>query len=141
MTQNRRLLRSAVILSAGMFFFGLVGISESLGAVAALTRTHSGGGVTVKVTYLSPQGSEGPRFEVVLDTHSVDLDAYDLKGLSLLRDERGKAYQPTQVENKGGGHHREITLGFPQLPSSPRRLELVIKDIAGVKERVFRWEF
>ena len=129
-----RLLLSTVIL------IGLFGVARSYGAAAGLTRTHSGGGVTAKVTYLNPEDAEGPRFQVVLDTHSVDLDAFDLKNLSLLRDEAGENYQPTQVENKGGGHHREATLAFPKPATAATRLELVIKDIAGVKERSFRWE-
>lgn len=120
---------------------GLFGIGQSFGATApGLTRTHSGGGVTVKVTYLNPEGPEGPRFQVVLDTHSVDLDAFDLKNVSVLQDDAGKDYQPTQMENKGGGHHREVTLAFPKPTTMAKRLELVIKDIAGVKERSFRWE-
>ena len=128
------------LLGATMLI-GLFGAGESFGAAApGLARTNSGGGVTAKVTYLNPGGPEGPRFQVVLDTHSVDLDAFDLKNLSLLRDEAGKTYQPTQMENKGGGHHREVTLAFPKSASGAKRLELVIKEIAGVKERSFRWE-
>src|SRR5262249_19740168 len=106
----------------------------------ALTRTHSGGGVTVKVTYLNPQGTEDARFEISLDTHSVDLDSYNLKALSSLRDSTGKTYQPTKVENKGSGHHRQFVLVFPKPASGSSRLELVIKDIAGVKERSFVWD-
>ena len=128
------------LLGATMLI-GLFGAGESFGAAApGLARTNSGGGVTAKVTYLNPGGPEGPRFQVVLDTHSVDLDAFDLKNVSVLRDDAGKDYQPTQLENKGGGHHREVTLAFPKSASGVKRLELVIKDIAGVKERSFRWE-
>jgi hypothetical protein len=120
---------------------GLIGAAQGFGAAAPqLARTNSGGGVTVKATYLNPEGPEGPRFQVVLDTHSVDLDAIDIKNISVLRDEGGKSYQPTQVENKGGGHHREVTLAFPKSAIGAKRLELVLKDIAGVKERSFRWE-
>lgn len=106
-----------------------------------LVRTHTGGGVTVKVTYLNPQGPDGPLFQVVLDTHSVDLDGYDLKSLSALRDHAGKVYSPAKAESKGGGHHRQVTLYFPEAVSQAKFLEVVIRDIAGVKERVFRWEF
>jgi len=94
----------------------------------------------VKVTYLNPEAKDEARFQVMLDTHSVDLDSYDLKVLSLLRDETGKEYQPAQIENKGGGHHREVVLSFPKPPPGNKRLELVTKGIAGVKERVFRWD-
>ncbi|MBI2347689.1 MAG: hypothetical protein HYV05_03435 [Deltaproteobacteria bacterium] len=137
----RRMKSQALLSLIGVILVGLSGTGQSFGAAAsALTRTNSGGGVTAKVTYLNPEGLEGPRFQVVLDTHSVDLDAFDLKNVSVLRDDAGKDYQPTQMENKGGGHHREVTLAFPKSASGSKRLELVIKNIAGVKERSFRWE-
>ena len=133
--------RFGFVLLKGLFLLGLFGLSEGFGAAApGLTRTHTGGGVTVKVTYLNPKETESVRFEVVLDTHSVNLDGYDLKVLSVLRDEMGKEYQPTQVENKGSGHHREIILIFPKSSSGAKRLDLVIKDIAKVKERSFSWD-
>jgi hypothetical protein len=47
--------------------------------------------------------------------------------------------QPS-VENKGSGHHREITVSFAKVATGTKRVELVIKDIAGVKERIFRWD-
>jgi hypothetical protein len=129
------------VFAGGLFLLGLSLAAESLAAAAAsLTRTHSGGGVTTKVTYLNPEVTNEARFQVVLDTHSVDLDGYDLKNLSLLRDNAGKSYEPAQVENKGSGHHREIILTFPKAAPGRKRLELVIKDIAGVKERSFIWD-
>ena len=124
----------------GLFLFTLLLVAQSLAAEPAPTRTHSGGGVTVKVTYLNPQGTEDARFEITLDTHSVDLDSYDLKALSSLRDGAGRAYQPSNVENKGSGHHRQVVLGFPKPAPGSSRIELVIKDIAGIKERSFVWE-
>ena len=95
----------------------------------------------MKVIYLNPDATDEPRFQVVLDTHSVNLDAYDLKSIAVLRDDTGKAYASTGVESKGSGHHREATVSFSKLSSDAKRVELVIKDIAGVKERVFRWNF
>jgi hypothetical protein len=130
-----------LVLLAGLFLAGLLGINETFAATAShTTRTDTGGGVTVKVTYLNPQGTEDARFEISLDTHSVDLDSYDLKALSSLRDDAGKVYQPTKVENKGSGHHRQLVLVFPKPAPGNKRLELVIKDIAGVKERSFVWD-
>jgi len=56
-----------------------------------------------------------------------------------MRDDTGLTMAPTSAENKGSGHHREIILTFPR-PSTERKwLELMIKDIAGVKECVYRW--
>jgi hypothetical protein len=124
-----------------LFLAGLLGHGESFGAVAShTTRTVSGGGVTVTVTYLDPKTSNDLRFQVVLDTHSVNLDGYDLKAITVLRDDTGKSYLPTEVENKGSGHHREVTVIFPKVSSEANRLEIVIKDIAGMKERTFNWD-
>ena len=131
---------SIAVFVVALFLVGLFGIAKSFGAAAGLARSHSGGGVTVKVTYVDPQAADELRFEVVLDTHSVNLDGYDLKALSQLRYKAGKTYEPTKIESKGSGHHREIVLGFPKPSPEAKRLELVIRDIAGVKERTFRWD-
>jgi len=142
MAHNIRASKTPMVLLGELFLLLLLMVGEGSAASApGQTRTHSGGGVTVKVTYLNPQAADGARFEVVLDTHSANLDAYDLKALSILRDEAGKGYEATQAEDKGSGHHRQITLVFPKPPSGIKRLDLLIRDIAGVKERVFRWEF
>jgi hypothetical protein len=132
---------SVILFVGGVFLFSLFETTVSLGAyVGGLTQTQSGGGVTVKVTYLNPKASDDVRFEVILDIHSGNLDGYDLKNLSLLRDEAGKTYEVAKTENKGSGHHREIVLSFPKPSPETKRLELVIKDIAEVKERTFRWD-
>ena len=124
----------------GLLLFTLLSTAQSSAVNPALTRIHSGGGVTAKVTYLNPEGTEDTRFEISLDTHSVNLDNYDLKALSLLRDDAGKVYQPNRIENKGSGHHRQLVLVFPKATQGSKRLELLIKDIAGVKERSFVWD-
>jgi len=131
--------KSIVFLSV-LCLMGLLRIGESFGATAAGTaQTVSGGGVTAKVTYLNPGSNDNLLFQVVLDTHSVGLDGYDLKSITVLRDETGKSYPPAGAENKGGGHHRKITLSFPKVSPEAKSLEMVIKDVAGVKERSFRW--
>jgi len=128
-------------VAISLLFPALLGIGKSLAATAGgITRSNSGGGVTVNVTYPHSQKPGEARFDVVLDTHSVSLDGYDLTELSLLRDGSGTTYKPSRVENKGSGHHRETAVVFPVDFSSVKRLELVIRDIAGIKERTFLWE-
>ena len=102
-------------------------------------QTVSGGGVTVKVAAKQLKIGESPRFEIVLDTHTVALDGYDLKALAVLRDDNGNQWSPSKLENKGSGHHRSVALTFPKLPAGVKILELAIKDIAGIKERKFQW--
>lgn len=132
-------MKALAILLAALVLTSLLGKAESFGASTNTTQTVSGGGVAANVTYLNPKSNNDPRFQVVLDTHSVALDGYDLKALSLLRDDTGKTYLPNAVENKGSGHHREVILTFPKVSLEAKRLEMVIKDVAGVKERTFRW--
>ncbi|MGE5306173.1 MAG: hypothetical protein ACM3TN_22935 [Alphaproteobacteria bacterium] len=134
-------MKTLTSVLAVLFLGGLILNVESFGAgTSDSTQSVSGGGVTVKVTYLNPKSSEPPRFSAALDTHSVNLDSYELKSLAFLRDEAGKVYRPTAVENKGSGHHREVVLTFPRISGAAKRMELVIKDVAGVKERTFRWD-
>jgi hypothetical protein len=98
-----------------------------------------GGGVTVDVTLLK-EGPGGPAFKVVLDTHSVNLDGYRFEEIVRLRDGRGGELSPTGVEgSEGSGHHREATVRFAWPDPKPRTLELVVKGVAGVPERLFQW--
>jgi hypothetical protein len=142
---------SSVREELSMKFFKLLLIMIALGfvmmsgktssaAASSATQTVAGGGVTVKATFLNPKDAADPRFQVVLDTHSVNLDAYDLKTTIVLRDDAGKSYAPVAVENKGSGHHREAIVSFPKISPESKRIELVIKDVAGVQERTFVWQ-
>jgi hypothetical protein len=133
---NARRLLLATFILAGLLAVG----GNALAAAASKdTQTVAGGGVTVAITYANPRAGEAPRFEVSLNTHSVELDGYDFKNLAVLRDEAGKSYAPTKVDNKGSGHHRQLALTFPKISEGAKRIEVIIKDIAGVKERTFRW--
>ena len=112
---------------------------------SAATQTNEGGQVTVKATWQGP--SAGPVFTVVMDTHAVDLDGYDLKQLAALRIDGGREVQPAGWDAPKGGHHREGTLTFPVtaadgrplIGSDTRTIELIIRDVAGVRERDLRW--
>lgn len=83
-------------------------------------------------------------FNVTLDTHSVDLDVYDLSNLATLRDSHGRQFKATSWQAPKGGHHRSGTLGFKSdqylLQQDTTYIELLIKDVAKVPERVLRWE-
>ena len=75
-----------------------------------------------------------------MNTHSVEL-ADEMTKVSILRDDSGNEYKPTAWEGAGpGGHHREGKLKFAAMTTQPKYIELVIKDLAKVAERSFRWE-
>jgi hypothetical protein len=98
-----------------------------------------GGGITVKVELLKESG-DAAAFRVSLDTHSANLDVYEFGQIVRLRDARGDEVAPTAVEGvEGGGHHRSATVRFAWPEPRPKTLEVVVKGVADVPERVFRW--
>lgn len=108
------------------------------------TQRVEGGNVTVAVTWGG--SSADPIFDITLDTHSVDLDRIDLSQLAVLRVD-GLEVQPVSWDAPKGSHHRAGTLTFPATAPDGDALihlgtttvELVIRDVAGVPERVFQW--
>ncbi|MCZ7399188.1 MAG: hypothetical protein O8C62_05815 [Candidatus Methanoperedens sp.] len=96
-------------------------------------RENSEADIKISVTYL-PDITDATAFEIKVTAHK-DYDD-DFKKNSYLRDSSGKTYQPLSYEGEGG-HHASGTLRFPKIES--KRFELVIKDVAGVKERIFKW--
>ncbi len=96
-------------------------------------RENSEAGVQIKVTYL-PDITDATAFDIKVTAHKDYND--DFKNNSYLRDSSGKTFQPLSYEGEGG-HHASGTLRFPKIES--KRFELVIKDVAEVNERVFKW--
>lgn len=137
--------RSVAILSLAGLELGAAGFLGAQPIGVGETQTNRDGQVTVAVTWPGP--TAGPVFRVVLDTHSVDLDRYDLGALALVRGDQGSEVRPISWDAPLGGHHREGSLVFPDASSDGtpvvgpdiRTLELVIRDVGGVQERVFRW--
>lgn len=122
---------------------GLMGWSgEALAASAVqakLSQQVAGGGVTVIATLLKEQ-ADATAVKLVLDTHSVNLDGYKLDAIAALRDDAGKTYPVVAVEQaSGGGHHRQAVLQFGKVSAEAKTIELVVRDVAGVEERIFRW--
>ncbi len=106
---------------------------------AKLSQQVAGGGVTVIATLLKEQ-PDAMTIKLVLDTHSVNLDGYKFDGISMLRDDTGKTYPVEAVEQaSGGGHHRQAVLRFGKVAPEAKTIELIVKDVAGAKERTFRW--
>ncbi len=108
-----------------------------------LVQSNTGGSVTIDVEWVVVD--KAPLlFNVAMNTHSVDLDQYDLGELAVLRDDEGNEYQAISWDSTLGGHHRQGTLAFP-IPDSlsqgrVRYLEIVIRDVAGIQDRVLKWE-
>ncbi len=135
---------------SGMGSSGMKPSKEGAAASSLATQKNSGGGVTVEATLLNPKTiGEKISLQIKLDTHSVNLDQYDLSGISRLRDDEGKEFsKPTLEKPEGEGHHKGGILAFsnkdkdgkPIVTANTKYIELIVKDVAGVAERTFRWE-
>lgn len=116
-----------------------------------LLRVDMQGDVAVGVIFLNPQEEDQDylNFEVILDTHSVNLDEYNLGEITtLFIDDKIKITEGIkwQVES-GSGHH---ILGSIQVPRNNKGkiinyleadfTELEIKEIGEIASRKFRWE-
>ncbi len=104
-------------------------------------QINSEGSVEVEVTLVEiSDASDSWQFKIVLNTHSVELDQ-DLTKITLLVDDKGNEYQSLSWEGAPpGGHHREGILTFNSISPQPSSIELVVKDIDGIKERKFTWD-
>ncbi|MDR7480876.1 MAG: hypothetical protein QN203_00005, partial [Armatimonadota bacterium] len=86
-------------------------------------------------------------FFITLDTHAGDLSAYDFLKNAVLRNDRGQQVGPQQwIATTDGAHHRAGGLVFPRadpagraLDAEAKVLELVIRSLGGVPERILRW--
>lgn len=104
------------------------------------TKESEGGNVTVIVTPQELGTGKPAVFQIVFDTHSVNLDS-DVAQASALRDDQGNTYgTPAWKGDPPGGHHRKGTLSFPTPLKQIPAISLILKDIAGVQERTFVWK-
>lgn len=143
-------LVAAVIVFLAYFFFGTnkdTRESKTQNTGQQQQKTQGGfeakadeqGQVIVKITPLVLSGARW-RFNVVFDTHSVELDQ-DLVQIAELSDNRGNTYEPMAWEGaEPGGHHREGILVFKAINPMPSYVGLKIKNVGGVPERLFKWD-
>jgi hypothetical protein len=109
--------------------------------------------ITADYLRLDPAAGQGfdPQkqliFRVVVDAPGLNMSAWDLKGMLYLREEGGKEYgTPIWVPAAGNGTLSGVA-AFPRLDSrdqpvprlGARYIEVVIRDLRQVRERVFRW--
>lgn len=69
-----------------------------------------------------------------LNTHIVDLDQYKFDEIVVLRT-GDKEYKGRIASQEGSGHHRSAVVEFDN--PGTKEVEIAIKGVAGVKERVF----
>lgn len=112
--------------------------AASAGPAAADQQEHEAGAVTVTASWIAGTASA----TVALNTHSVDLDGFDLARLGQVRLDGGAWVAPTAWDAPKGGHHRSGTLVFGSLDAAAiaraRVIELEIRDV-GVPSHLLRW--
>ncbi len=131
------------------------------GLLGGLVRTDSLGNTPVAVAWLTPEYLRtSPQaglnfdpqryllFQIALYSRDLKMSAWDLKGMIYLRDGSSKEYgSPAWIPTD----HGERKAGLAAFPSRDARdkpvpargsksMEIVIRDLGGVKERAFRWE-
>lgn len=123
----------------------LASTGASPGATAAVAspevgarQQHEAGSVTVTASWIAGTSSA----LVEMDTHSVDLDGFDLKDLSRVRLDGGAWIDATAWDAPKGGHHRGGRLAFgsigPQAIASAAVIELEIRRVGA--DHLLRWE-
>jgi hypothetical protein len=112
---------------------------------ALVSVIDSQGAVTVEATPLNLDSpTEDLEFDVVLNTHSVDL-SMDLATLATLTTDTGITVQATTWDAPRGGHHVEGKLIFlatkddKPILEGATKLTLTIVDV-DAPSRVFEWE-
>ena len=133
-----------LVLAAAAAFFSVrvfdLDQSTNTTPIVWETKNDDQQNVTVAVTPfdLSPQSAEW-KFDIALNTHSVELDQ-DLTKISVLVDDQGKEHLPIRWEGPvPGGHHMEGVLVFAPIKPFPSYIEIKIRDIGSIAERSFKW--
>jgi len=126
------------MLSLAALIFAVI-VSTASHALAYKRQSSRENGVRVDVVPVQLVQGQSVRFEVRMNTHSVALDQ-DLAAVSVLKDDKGNAFQPTGWDGSPpGGHHRSGILTFPELEPDSDRVTLIIRSIGDVPERSFVW--
>lgn len=90
--------------------------------------------VSVEVT--PAVSGNGLQFDILLNTHSVDL-GFDLAEVSYI-ESNGRTYTPSSWSGSApGGHHRSGTLYFENIDTS-NGFKLIIENVAEI-DRIFEW--
>ncbi|HYF92973.1 MAG TPA: hypothetical protein VD969_12100 [Symbiobacteriaceae bacterium] len=137
--------------------------AENAPAGGALISRESGGNSAITVT-VRPTGDQvldqpgtGPDlsglkgrvlpFAITLDTHAGNIAKLDLNGRVFLRDAAGTELPAMVRQLSSSAHHTTHVAAFPKLDSrgkplgdpSQGRLQIVIREVGQMQERVLEW--
>lgn len=125
------LVLSIIVVLGSYFYISSQNNELSLKQTSFQTLISNENNVEFQVTPLSMN-----EFQIVMDTHSVDLD-FDLTEISTLYDDAGNASKPVKWDgSEPGGHHRSGILKFSAINNKAKSIKLVVMDST---RREFNW--
>ena len=126
------------VIGASAYFALFNKSGNDKNAIALQPQINEEGGVSAEV---APTGFElsNPQFKITFTAHQGDLN-FDLTKNAVLIDDKNNQYKPISWTGGSGGHHLAGQLIFPAIAKNIKTIELVIKDVYGVKERKFFWD-
>ena len=107
------------------------------------TRKDKQGSVTVNAKYLISKENTDKQsvFQLSFDTHSVDLDKYDIEKVSYIQFDDQAPINGGVWDFTGSAHHFKGFITYKKsVPEERKTLRLLIRDVAGVSVRVLEWE-
>ncbi|RHW38883.1 hypothetical protein D1B31_12930 [Neobacillus notoginsengisoli] len=112
------------------------------GTESPLSKTDAQGAVTIRASILPEESGDGKlTFEILMNTHSVDLSQYNLAEMATISS--GGKELPASFEWKTDGqdsHHMKGMLVWTGTVSLDKDLKLVLKDIGNIPEKRFFWK-
>lgn len=96
--------------------------------------TNKQSNVTANVELLNEESNEQELvFNVIIDTHSVDLNAFDLQN-NIILEKNGKKIKPKKINVSGSIHHKTAEIAFN---STPTPFTVFITNLDNVPKREF----
>ncbi len=121
---------------------------QQAGLLDKRLRTDSQGGITVQIQFKELTEKEELAFMLKLHDHVVGINEYALDNLAILVNDGGTQVQASTWQSIAlSPQHVSGTLYFPAkddagkplLGHGVHNMTLTIKGLAGIRERVFRW--
>jgi len=123
----------AILILMVITMSGCLSESEKITNNLLEPRENSEAGIKITLTYL-PDITDATAFDLKVTSHKDYND--DFQNNSYLRGPDGKTYEPLSYKGTGG-HHASGILRFQKIEI--KRFNVVIQDVADVKERTFKW--
>jgi hypothetical protein len=114
------------------------------GTESELTKSDSEGAVAIKTTFLTEKSSSNQLvFEVVMNTHSVDLQQYDLTQLATISfgtDTNNPGTFEWEPSSQDSHHMMGYLTWKGALDENYKKINLDLNNIDNISSRLFSWE-